>query len=55
MNLHDPKTITMPAMLLPTGWNSAGFSATDAIRSQLLYSWLRITGMDRMDETSFRW
>lgn len=55
MNLHDPETKMMPAVLLPAGGSSAGFSPTDAIRSQLLYSWLRFTGMDRMDDVAFRW
>jgi hypothetical protein len=55
MNLHDPKIIIMPAVILPRGGNTAGFSATDAIRSQLLYSWLHFTGMDRMEEITFRW
>jgi hypothetical protein len=46
---HDPKVKIMPAVILPQEGNTVEFSSTDAMRSQLLYSWLVFTGTDRMN------
>ncbi len=55
MAQHDPKILVMPAVILPEGGKLTEFLPTDAARSQLLYSWLRFTGMDRIEEISVRW
>jgi hypothetical protein len=51
----DERKMKQPLAFFSDEESTIGFTSSGAMRSQLLFRWLRFTGMDEMNEIRGKW